>query len=404
MLPLPDNTHLMSGPGVRMEADALDQLQRVAGFEGCVRAVGLPDLHPGPGIPIGASFAFRDSVWPGLVGGDAGCGARLVVARKTRVRGDALLRRVDELSRGAALPDADPGALLEATWTLGPRGLAELPGVPDALATLAALEPEDALPPSGALPDAPELGASLGSIGGGNHFAEITRVVEVSDKETAGDLGLRRDAVAVLVHSGSRGLGALLGRRWGHDPLREEAAQRYLGELAGAVRFAQANRLVLAWRLLEALGAARPGRIASSFDVVHNSVSRRPLEGAPAWVHRKGSAPSEAGQLTVVLGSRGTPSEVMLGRGQEETLASVAHGAGRCMGRSEAVAKLKPAFRRKELQRTRAGGHVLCDDPELLYAEHPKAYKPISPIIDCIEASGAASRVASLLPLITVKR
>ena len=94
----------------------------------------------------------------------------------------------------------------------------------------------------------------------------------------------------------------------------------------------------------------------------------------------------------------------MMGRGCEATLCSVAHGAGRKMARSEAIAKLKPRFKRDALQRTRLGGHVICDESSLLYEEHPIAYKKIEPIVASIEGAGAATRVAALEPLITVKR
>ena len=78
----------------------------------------------------------------------------------------------------------------------------------------------------------------------------------------------------------------------------------------------------------------------------------------------------------------------------------VAHGAGRKMTRSEAVAKLKDRYKRKELR----GAHrVLCDDNALLYEEHPDAYKAIEPVIGALETHGQATRVAALAPVVTVK-
>jgi release factor H-coupled RctB family protein len=73
------------------------------------------------------------------------------------------------------------------------------------------------------------------------------------------------------------------------------------------------------------------------------------------------------------------------------------------MGRAEAVAKLKPRYRRADLSRT-ATGRVLCADTRLLYAEHSDAYKAVEPIIDSLEAAGAARRIVALTPRITVKR
>src|SRR5688572_2533871 len=58
---------VIEGPGVHIEADAVSQLRRIAGLPGCVRAVGMPDLHPGPGIPIGMATASTSHVHPTLV-------------------------------------------------------------------------------------------------------------------------------------------------------------------------------------------------------------------------------------------------------------------------------------------------------------------------------------------------
>jgi release factor H-coupled RctB family protein len=93
----------------------------------------------------------------------------------------------------------------------------------------------------------------------------------------------------------------------------------------------------------------------------------------------------------------------MLGRGSEAALRSVAHGAGRRMSRTEARTRLKARYRRQDLARSPLGGRVLCDDSALLYEEHPDAYKPIEPILTALEEAGAASRVASLAPVMTVK-
>ncbi|MBK9370368.1 MAG: RtcB family protein [Deltaproteobacteria bacterium] len=402
--PLPDHTRLLGGAKVHFEAEALDQLATVSRLPRCVRAVGLPDLHPGPGIPIGAAFALDGEVRPLLVGGDAGCGVRLFAAPRVKASGDALERRVREATDGPALPDVDPGLALRAAWSQGPRGLATLPGVPESLAELAAACPAElelSLPPP---PDDPELGLALGSVGGGNHFVELSEVTAISDRAAAEALGLRRGGAVVLAHSGSRGLGRALIGRWGDVVLTAETAEQYLLELEGAVRFARANRLVLAWRLLSAAGIARPGRWTHTFDLVHNDVTRRVLDGREVFLHRKGAAPAERDQPTVVLGTRGTVSAVMMGAGDEESLCCVAHGAGRRLKRSDAIARFKDRHRRAELTRTALGGRVICDDPELLYAEHPDAYKDVDPVIDALEAAGAARRVATLSPVITVKR
>src|SRR6185295_12239551 len=131
---------------VWMESEGVEQLARVAGLPGCVRAVGMPDLHAGP---VGAVFAFADRVRPELLGGDGGCGVRVTAAAAGKISLDALERRVTTALEDEPLAGCDGRALFEAVWRRGVRGLADLDGVPDAMADLAAQEPEDTLGPSG---------------------------------------------------------------------------------------------------------------------------------------------------------------------------------------------------------------------------------------------------------------
>lgn len=394
---MPLHVRVVDGPGVWLEGEAVDQLVRVARTPGCVAAVGLPDLHPGPGTPIGATFAFEGVVWPALVGGDMGCGVRLVTLPRLKVKGDPLERRVREAFDGEPLPGIDRAELLAAAWHDGPRGLLALPGLPDDLLELAALEPEGEGDVAGT-PD-PGYGFQLGTVGGGNHFLELAAVRAVVDRGAAASLGLTRDSFVVIAHSGSRGLGKRLASGWANVVLAAADAAPWFRELRGATNFARTNRFLLCWRMLRAVGAARPGRIRGQLDITHNTV----VADGTRFLHRKGSAPAEADQLTVVLGSRGSPSWLMKGCGAPGCLCSVAHGAGRRTDRGRAIALMKSRYRRSELTRTAAGGRVICDDPEALYAEHPDAYKDIDPIIDALEAAGAATRVAATVPLVTVK-
>jgi hypothetical protein len=97
-------------------------------------------------------FAFEGRLWPALIGGDMGCGVRLATLPRLKARGDALERRVRAELDEDPLVDVDPAALLAAAWHRGPRGLAEVDGVPEDLAELAAIEPEGE-PDVGAEPD-----------------------------------------------------------------------------------------------------------------------------------------------------------------------------------------------------------------------------------------------------------
>ncbi len=401
---MPAHARVIAHPDVWMEGDGVAQFARAATLPGCVRAVAMPDLHAGKG-PVGAVFATERLVYPHLLGGDVGCGVRVVATTMSASRRDALVRRVEQTWDDDPLAGVDGERLFAAVYRHGVRGLALCDDLPDALRALAANEPETTPGPVDAdLAWRDGHASAIGTVGGGNHFVEIAQVDEVRDASAADALGLARGALVVVAHSGSRGLGASLARRWGDATRSGEAIDRYLADLAGACRFAQANRFVLAYRLLRALGASRASKVAGGFDVTHNDVREETVDGALAWVHRKGAAPAGVGQPTIVLGSRGAPSWVLRGTGNEAGLRSVAHGAGRRMGRSEALSKLKAKYKRAELVGTKLGGRVVCDDPDLLYEEHPDAYKPIEPVVRSLLDAGLATAVASLVPVVTVKR
>lgn len=403
--PLPAHARVVANADVWMEGEGVAQLARTAALPGCVRAVGMPDLHVGKG-PVGAVFAVEGRVYPHLLGGDVGCGVRVVATREKARDRDGLIRRLRQAWDEDPLEGCERAALFEAVFSAGLAGLVEREDVADGLRALtSAVLGETPVPRGPSTFDGREgFADALGTVGGGNHFAEIARVERVFDREAAEALGLERGCLVVVAHSGSRGLGSALARRFGDATATGAAVEAYLADVAGVCQFAAVNRWLLAIRLLRALGAARLGKLAGTFDVTHNDVRSEFVDGRPAWVHRKGAAPAHAGQPTIVLGSRGAPSFVLRGTGEEAGLRSVAHGAGRRMGRAEARDKLRAKYRRADLSRTTVGSDVLCEDPALLYEEHPDAYKPVEPVVASLLDAGLATAVASLVPVVTVKR
>jgi release factor H-coupled RctB family protein len=249
------------------------------------------------------------------------------------------------------------------------------------------------------------VGEQLGTVGGGNHFAELSVVDEVFDTAALEALGLGAGALVVLVHSGSRGLGERVLRdhfvKHGVNPLSEGSpeAVRYLEQHEAAVVWARANREAIALRFLNCIGAVGV-RVA---DVCHNSVSRVRLSTRDVWLHRKGAAPTDEGPV-VVAGSRGTRSYLVLPVGDGERSAwSLAHGAGRKWARGDAKARLKDRYTAGSLERTPLGGVVICDDRDLLYEEAPQAYKAIDQVIGDMRRHGLIQLVAALAPMITYK-
>ena len=369
-----NNVRLFTTDKSWIEGAALDQLNHTARLPGMVLAAGFPDLHPGKGIAVGAAFVSRGVFYPALAGNDIGCGMSFwaldVAARKLKL--DRLEKRIS----GLETPwDGDL-----APWRAR-FGLA-----------------------------ASLVDAGLGTIGGGNHFAELQVVDEVRDSEAFARLGLDKANAALLIHSGSRALGQDIFRelleRHGANPLADgsEAAEHYLARHDHAMRFARANRALIAHRFADELGA--DARCVS--DVAHNMVTREALDGAPAWFHRKGAASTrealDQGAL-MIPGSRGRPSYLVrpLEANAETAAWSLAHGAGRRWQRGYAKSRLSHKYRVEDLARTELGGRVICEDRELLYDEAPQAYKDIAQVIADLETAGLVQTIAIYRPVLTYK-
>ena len=356
-----------------IEGAALAQLQTTAKLPGIRLAAGFPDLHPGKGVAVGAAFVSEDVLYPALAGNDIGCAmsfwATDLEARKLKL--DRWAKRLDGLDQPY---EGDLGP-----WR-------ERYGLPESLSD-----------------------AGLGTIGGGNHFAELQVVEEVRDANAFSALHLDKQQAALLVHSGSRGLGQAIHRQLiaehGASALHagSEAAERYLERHAHALRFASASRALIAHRLAAQIGAEA---ILVS-DVVHNEVAREEWQGRPAFIHRKGAASARAAfaaGCVMIPGSRGSLSYLVRPVGDLDAAAwSLAHGAGRRWQRGYARPRLSHKLRVEDLERTALGGRVICEDRELIYEEAPQAYKDIGQVIDDLITCGLAEIIAVYRPVLTYK-
>jgi release factor H-coupled RctB family protein len=373
-MPVPSTTpstelRVIASAGSWIEGEAMRQLQLTAQLPGMVLAVGLPDLHPGRGTPVGAVFATQGVLYPYLVGNDVGCGMGLWQT--------GLLRRKIKRDRWV-----DKLHGLEAPWSGDTAPLLEE-------AKLAATGFDEA----------------LGTIGGGNHFAELQQVEEVLDPAAFSLLGLDEDLLALLIHSGSRGLGEAVLRRHtdqrGAEGLQAGSAEAtaYLGQHDHAVGWAKINRALIQRRFLECLGT-EGSRV---LDVCHNSVSPVEVRGVASYLHRKGAAPSDLGPV-VIPGSRGALSYLVLPCGDGEKNGwSLAHGAGRKYSRHDARGRIRDRFRHDELIQTELGSAVICENRDLLYEEAPEAYKKIDAVVGDLVEAGVARVIATFRPVITYK-
>lgn len=346
-----------------IEGNALQQLDHVAGLDGVQAVAAMPDLHAGKYGPVGSAI-LADGVYPQLAGSDIGCGMALfkLDAAASQLRLDRLAQRLHGL---------------EEPWE----------GDSSAALTRAGLSRT-------------AFDASLGSIGGGNHFCEFQAIEEILDAPIAQRTGLDPDAAYVLVHSGSRGLGHAVLQTYlpgGMTALTDgdERLAQYLGEHDHAVAWARLNREVIASRAADAARAS----VRCLTDVPHNFIEK--WEGG--YLHRKGAAAATRG-LVPVPGSRGTLSYLVEPIARADALASLAHGAGRKYERGSmhgrAGTKKSDIAR---LTRNPFGGLVVCEDRDLLVEEAPEAYKSITRVIEDLTSFGLARVVASFRPLLTYK-
>jgi tRNA-splicing ligase RtcB len=439
--------------------ESLQQVRNVAHLPGIVKAsIAMPDIHWGYGFPIGgvaAMDADEGVVSPGGVGYDINCGVRLL--RSTLQRDDIaphLESIVAEMYRNVPtgvgshrtdlrVTGKDLRDVLEtgAAWAVA-KGLGRAED-------LDALEERGCI--AGADPDlvsgrAEERGQTqLGTLGSGNHFAELQYVAEIFDETIAAAYGLARGQITVMIHSGSRGLGhqvctdhlrvmgeasrkygiTLPDRQLACAPISSPEGRNYLAAMAAAANFAFANRQVMAHWVRESIASAlgiAPDRTGVSvvYDVCHNIAKFETftVDGRDRrlCVHRKGAtrayppdhpgtpaAYRDVGQPVLIPGDMGRYSYVMAGtpRAMNDTFGSACHGAGRLMSRSEAKRSVRG---RSLLAEMRARGvYVKAAGMATVAEEMPEAYKDVADVVNVVHGAGIAAKVAQLRPIGVIK-
>jgi len=373
---LSSRVNLIVNSDTWIEGKAIQQLEKTAELEGIIKAVGMPDLHPGRGYPIGAAFLSQNKIYPALVGNDIGCGMSLW---KTEIK----TRKVNLDKFEKCLTNIDSPLGDEWYALIGRRS------------TEKGLEKTN-------------FTRSLGTIGGGNHFAELQQLTDVYHPAIVESLGIDNKSLVLLVHSGSRGLGESILRshieQFGHQGLDvdSEAFNDYINQHDQALGFAELNRELIAVRMLKQLHA----KGEAVLDVNHNLVSPKHIDEDCYWIHRKGATPSDCG-LVMIPGSRGDYSYLvqpnLASKQLEQSLYSLAHGAGRKWIRSECKDRLSNRYKKSDLERTAFGSRVICKNKDLIYEEAPEAYKSITSVIEAMQDADLITAVARFKPVLTYK-
>ena len=336
----------------------------------------MPDMHAAEGCTVGTSMTITGKANPAWVGGDIGCGMQVYKLQEREIDCAAL----DAVIRSEI-----------------PSGAAIFPGENKAVRQL---HLSDLI--CGEWIRKKIVDASLGTLGGGNHFIEV-------DRDTDG-------ALYLVIHSGSRRLGRDVATWWqneafcqtnGFDPklfakkkvdiskatvrkdhswLEGEALEGYLHDMNIAVRYATRSRELMGETILNALGL----HAVESFATIHNYIDTR------HGVLRKGAVSAQAGEKLIIPINMRDGSLICTGKGNEEWNCTAPHGAGRMMTRSQAKQEITI-----EAYRAAMEGIWSSSVSESTLDESPMAYRGIDEILDVIEDTAEVTQL--LTPIYNFK-
>ena len=358
-----------------IEASARKQLENVAQLpivHGHIAA--MPDVHAGIGATVGSVIPTKGAIIPAAVSVDIGCGMNAVQLSLTAKDLPESLGRIRSAIESAVPVGFDMHGDVEGEREDAARklkkGLDRIVARTPAIATMQK-----------------NFNATwmkqLGTLGGGNHFIELC----LDESQN----------VWVMLHSGSRGIGNVIGRHFigearremersdAHLPDRDLAwlsegtgsFDRYVEAVHWAQDYALENRRAMMHAIIAAMAPHLPPFriIGEAISCHHNYVARERHFGEDLLVTRKGAIRAGEGEMGIIPGSMGARSFIVRGKGNPESLCSCAHGAGRLMSRTEA----KRRFNANDVARQTEG--VECRKDAGVVDEIPQAYKPIDEVM-----------------------
>ena len=349
-----------------IDEGAIHQMNVAMKLPVAVQGALMPDAHHGYGLPIGGVLATENAVIPYGVGVDIGCRMSMSVfdipASYAKNNKHELKELLNDNSRFGTATFKQP--LEDPIMERGEFGEVRiLKNLRD------------------------KAWRQLGSSGGGNHFVEFGE----AELYEGNDLGLPAGTyLALLTHSGSRGLGATIAGYYTKVAMRQtrlpavakhlawldlntEAGQEYWIAMNLAGDYASACHDQIHRRMAAALGERALGRVENH----HNFAwKERNAEGRELIVHRKGATPAGKGVLGIIPGSSTAPGFIVRGKGEMAALNSASHGAGRVMSRAAAKAGLSSKEVRQAIDK--AGVTVIGSGLD----EAPMVYKDIHEVME----------------------
>ena len=430
-----------------LESSAIKQLEDASKLPGVNHpVVGLPDIHEGFGLPIGGVMATKKEggiVSAGAVGMDINCGVRLL---KTDIPADDisaefLKELMNKITTEIPLGTGKDGKHdilrllnMEKVFSDGVPYLVEMgAGNKEELERI-----EDRGQVKGGSIDvlskkAKKRAGQLATLGGGNHFIEFCRVKTCYNVNITDKLDIKQDKLAVLIHTGSRGIGhqvctdysqemaskrskkELPNKGLAFSYLDSKEGQRYLSAMAAASNYAFSNRQLISWIIKNIIeeNIGKESNTSLVYDISHNIAKFEKHDQKELLVHRKGATralppghPSitgvlkETGQPAIIPGSMGTASYVVIGTDKlAESYYSVNHGAGRALSRKKA----KEWINKKDFKETMKGIELPVKGIKKYLDEAPQAYKDINEVVDTLSSRNMIMKAAKLVPLAVLK-
>lgn len=378
-----------------IEENAMKQIDNLAQLPFVFKKiVVMSDCHMGFGMPIGGVMATKGIVVPNAVGVDIGCGMCAVKTSLTEIDAETLKKIMGEIRK--VIPVGFKKHKEKQDNDLMPKTKQ------DDEYKIIVQEYNNAL-------------MSLGTLGGGNHFIEIQK----------GNDG----HIWIMIHSGSRNLGkqvadyynkklaVKLNQKWHSSvpkewelaflPIDGEEGQAYIREMQYCVDFALANRKLMMDKIIRIFiditdkgnGTEQYVKMKNGMiNIAHNYASLENHFGQNVWVHRKGATQAKKGQIGIIPGSQGTASYIVKGLGNKESFESCSHGAGRVMGRKQAIRELNLE---EELKKLNDKGilHEIRGVKDL--DEAPGSYKDIDKVIE--NQKDLVEVLVELKPLAVIK-
>lgn len=316
--------------GEGLEPEAINQMGRACQLPIAVAGALMPDAHVGYGLPIGGVLATDNAVIPYAVGVDIACRMKLTVldlpVRELDRSRESLIQAIETETRfgvGATFKQRREHPVLESDWSVSP----------------VTRQNKD------------RAWSQLGTSGSGNHFVEFG----IFTNETAVEGLAPGEYVALLSHSGSRGTGAAVCDHYSklamalHPELPKEhkhlawlpmdspEGQEYWAAMELMGLYAAANHSLIHHHIAKNLRV----RVLLDVENHHNFAwkERHVIGGVEreVVVHRKGATPAGMGVLGVIPGSMASPGFLVRGKGDDSSLKSASHGAGRVMSRTKAI-------------------------------------------------------------------